>query len=286
MAASSTENPVTADAPPEEDDRDNQDNLEAACARLRLREDMKPKTVEDLETVMRAREALLKAELQAKFDAKIEQLQAQLAENGAPFSSAVRSVVARLSEARPNWHQATIMLFAADDELWRFGAFLVSVLMVLGQSMVAAGVVAGTGNPSCASSDQCERKGMFCGVGVGGSDRCLYCGNSVPLSPQTDPATGGTLNDARATDHVGFNTTQVAEICAGANPSNPIFNTRAGVDSWCQTCVHAIDGRVDELTATILAQANVSAMGPFDWVALVLASVVVALQIGGELKVR
>jgi hypothetical protein len=42
---------------------------------------------------------------------------------------------------------------------------------------------------------------------------------------------------------------------------------------------------VDELTGVSLAQANVAAMGPFDWVALVFATVVVALTINGELKV-
>ena len=45
------------------------------------------------------------------------------------------------------------------------------------------------------------------------------------------------------------------------------------------------DGRVDELTGNSLAQANVAAMGPFDWVALIFATVVVALTINGELKV-
>jgi hypothetical protein len=42
---------------------------------------------------------------------------------------------------------------------------------------------------------------------------------------------------------------------------------------------------VDELTSPSLAQANVAAMGPFDWVALVFATIVVALTINGELKV-
>ena len=45
------------------------------------------------------------------------------------------------------------------------------------------------------------------------------------------------------------------------------------------------DGQVDELTEVSLGQANVAAMGPFDWIALVFATVVVALTINGELKV-
>ena len=65
---------------------------------------------------------------------------------------------------------------------------------------------------------------------------------------------------------------------------NELAFTRAGIVSWCETCVYN-DGRVDELTVTSLKQANVAAMGPFDWIALVFATVVVALAINGELKV-
>ena len=109
--AAQTENPVFAgDTPPEDDDGADPikvDDLEAASATLR--EQMEPQTVEAMEAVMRAREA----QLQAKFDAKIDQLEAKLAEGGAPFSSAVRSAVAHLSETRPNWHQATVMMLSS-----------------------------------------------------------------------------------------------------------------------------------------------------------------------------
>ena len=60
---------------------------------------------------------------------------------------------------------------------------------------------------------------------------------------------------------------------------------RASVQSWCERCVFN-DGRVDELTIASLVEGNIAAMGLFDWVALVLSTVVVALSIGGELKVR
>ena len=126
---------------------------------------------------------------------------------------------------------------------------------------------------------------------VGGNDRCGWCGGRVPLPRQTDPATGGTLNWAVAPDYVGFNLTLVAEVCAAPTDRLGIGESknerpfpRASVVSWCETCVFN-DGQVDELTLVSLAQANVAAMGPFDWVALIFATVVVALTINGELKV-
>ena len=65
---------------------------------------------------------------------------------------------------------------------------------------------------------------------------------------------------------------------------NEIRFTHATVVSWCHACVFT-DGQVDDLTSPALAKANVIAMGSFDWVALVFATVVVALKIGAELKV-
>ena len=46
----------------------------------------------------------------------------------------------------------------------------------------------------------------------------------------------------------------------------------------------SIDLAVDPLTDTGLIAANVAAMGKFDWVALVLATFIVALTVVGELK--
>jgi hypothetical protein len=154
--------------------------------------------------------------------------------------------------------------------------------------MVAVGVATGTISSSCASNDQCEQ-GRYCSVG--GRGRCHYCGSDVPLPQQTDPATGGTLNWAEAENNAGFNATLVAETCAdpadrrGTQGDGVEWTfPREAVQSWCERCVFN-DGRVDELTNIQFAQANIAAMGPFDWVALVLCSVVVALTIGGELKV-
>ena len=289
-----TENPSFAEAPDAQPSGGRAD-LEAAVALLNVKDGNEAETVETLESLMIAREA----ELQAKFDAKLDALETKL-EAAAPLSAAVRSAVAHLTEAPLNFHQATVMYAAeqsgSDGETAgsallrrRMGSLALSALMVLMQCMVAVGVYAGTFLPACASSDQCAQKGTWCEVGR--RDRCVYCGGDVPLPPQTDPATGGTLNVPHASDYAGFNLTLVAEVCAaptdrlGLNENGlEIAFTRAAVVSWCETCVFN-DGRVDELTGSSLTQANVAAMGPFDWVALVFATVVVALTINGELKV-
>jgi hypothetical protein len=41
----------------------------------------------------------------------------------------------------------------------------------------------------------------------------VFCGENTLLSPQTDPATGGTLNDPLAPDFAGFDLTAVVRSC-------------------------------------------------------------------------
>jgi hypothetical protein len=290
--AALTENPAFAASKTLQNEADPiRADLEAAVASLKAPGN-EPQSVEAMETMMRAREAAL----QAKFDAKLEQLEAKLAANGAPLSSAVRSVVAHLSQAPPNWHQATVMFFGGDADadvavaFWRAWSLMISVLMVFGQSMVAVGVFIGTELPACSSSDQCGQKGTYCDDRNDGAGACTFCGSAAPLPEQTDPRTGGTLNYAQAPDYAGFNLTLVAEVCADTTGGPETVSIHGlpvsrALTSWCEACVHAVDGQVDDLTTERLAQANVAAMGVFDWIALVLATVVVALTIGGELKV-
>jgi hypothetical protein len=200
--------------------------------------------------------------------------------------------VAHLSEAPTNWHQIAVYfasLPAADeDAAWSVITVLAGFAMVLGQCAVAAGLFIGTRRPSCESSDQCAQKGTWCAVGDG--DRCQFCGNLVPLPLQTDRATGGTLNQPEYEDFAGFNATLVEEVCADPTDydGRPDWATSATfpklVKSWCETCVSPIDIRVDPLTIDSLLAANVAAMGSFDWVALVLATFIVALTVVGELK--
>jgi len=294
--ATSTENPSFAEAPDAQPQQRARADLEAAVASLHasfnVNDGNEAESVETLERLLRAHGDELRAEFAATLETKLEA--------AAPLSAAVRSAVAHLTEAPLNFHQATVMYAAeqsGDDGeaagsalllLRRAGSLALSALMVLMQCMVAMAVLAGTAAPACASSDQCAQKGTWCWVG--GLDRCDYCGGAVPLPQQADPATGGTLNWAAAPDYAGFNLTLVAEVCAaptdrlGINGELELLFPHAAVVSWCETCVFN-DGRVDELTAPGLAQANVAAMGPFDWVALVFATIVVALTINGELKV-
>jgi hypothetical protein len=53
-----------------------------------------------------------------------------------------------------------------------------------------------------------------------------------------------------------------------------------------ETCVRPIDGTVDPLTNQGLQAANLAAMGPADWAALLFATFIAALAVVGELKVQ
>jgi hypothetical protein len=263
-------------------------DLEAALALLNPQDGDDPQTVEAMEAALRSREA----ELEAKFEAKLAQLEAKLTEGDGPLSSVARSVVAHLSEAPPNWHQATV-LFASTQEpnaRLRVVSLAISMLIVACQCMVTVGVWVGTINKSCHTSDDCKTKGMFCMLGW--TDRCHPCGGTTPLPWQTDPATGGTLNWILAADYVGFNTSMITEVCADPTerPGTDDYGSEirfaaAGVASWCETCVHN-DGQVHEVSTQSRAKSITDAMGPFDWIALILSSVVVALTVAAELKVR
>ena len=103
---------------------------------------------------------------------------------------------------------------------------------------MAVGVLFGTVQPACGSSDQCPQAGMFCRVG--GGDRCGFCG-WTPLPAQTDPATGGAMNNPDAPGFAGFNLTAVAELCAGpslyAGELQDRFSSRStsSIVSWCKS---------------------------------------------------
>ena len=99
---------------------------------------------------------------------------------GATLASAVRGVVARLTETPTNFHQATVFFLAADapeDAAMARRAPLLyagSLAMVLLQSMAAVGVQIGTFLPSCSTTAQCDIPGMYCRLGV--RARCDFCG--------------------------------------------------------------------------------------------------------------
>ena len=62
-----------------------------------------------------------------------------------------------------------------------------------------------------------------------------------------------------------------------------MFNI-AAIENWCDNCVHAETGSVDSLVISERVANYVAGMGPFDWIALGFASVIVAFQVVGELK--
>jgi hypothetical protein len=148
------------------------------------------------------------------------------------------------------YHPRSNVYFAATDpedaDAVQCGCgLLAGVAMVALQCMVVVGASTGTFSPACGSSDQCHQAGTYCEVGA--TNRCGYCGDPI-LPPQTDPATGGTLNNPDAPDFAGFNLTAVAELCA--NPSlytrSPLMAraiqfTASAVVSWCKSGSKALD---------------------------------------------
>lgn len=201
-----------------------------------------PQTVEDMERLMDARVKAL--------ELRLEELETQLTQGGPGVETTIKAVVARLTEAPTNWHQSSVYFAALPLEHEDAGSsscvMVSGVMMVLGQCMALMGVFIAAFIPSCENSDQCTQQGTFCWLGR--TDRCEPCGQSNPLQVQTDPATGGTLNEPDAVDFAGWNTTAVGEICV--NPIDVIEVNNAGLEdiypraavvSWCAACVHPLD---------------------------------------------
>ena len=187
-----------------------------------------------LQRLLVTRETLMQAKLEAR-----------LTEVGSTFESSVRGVVANLSKSPSNWHQATVYFAALgrknrqDDELLVNPLLLLlgSSVLVLTQCTTAVTVLVGAFWPSCDTSDQCDA-GKWCEV-----DTCNYCGSRVPMVSQVDPITGGLLNVPRRDEHVGFNASLVAEVCAtpterwsdGENGDGGTvsYYSEQSVQQWC-----------------------------------------------------
>jgi hypothetical protein len=220
----------------------------------------------------------------------------------------IRSVLAHLTRAPPNLHQCVVFFAASDapdDAGMRARApllYLGSLVMVLTQCMATIAVWVGTFFPSCASSAHCGM-GTWCR-----QERCAYCGDTVPLllevgadcefglnryggqSTKADAACS-TRNWARDPNFVGFNQSAVAGLCAAPSGSDGLggrgdaeFFPRADVASWCETCVHPIDGVVESMTNSDLIVLNLSAMSILDIFALIFTAFIIACTVVGELK--
>eukprot|EP01043_Picozoa_sp_COSAG02_P050278 COSAG02_NODE_5151_length_4588_cov_2.905324_2_plen_369_part_00 len=238
--------------------------------------------------------------IDAFYEAELTSLRAELnaARQASSVSSSVASIVAQLSEAPINWHQATLFFFTAEDPEDATMHGRAPLLLALGYAQVllalatAVGVAAGVVNPTCLDNDGCYAKGSFCWVG--GSQRCQYCGQLSILQTQVD-AGGGVLNEAYHPDFVGYNETGVAEACHNFPPEgfyiegvntygDPHYYSREGVLAYCAACVSGVTGAVDGLNLRSLSEASVAAMGTYDWVALFFSSIIVSLTVVGELK--
>eukprot|EP01043_Picozoa_sp_COSAG02_P003038 COSAG02_NODE_72_length_41961_cov_13.243658_14_plen_209_part_00 len=138
-------------------------------------------------------------------------------------------------------------LAAPDDEPLARQAkalFAIGWCIVLVQTFTVVGMLSGTAQPACASSDQCEA-GRFCSIG--NRDRCGYCGDNAPMPMQIDFRTGaaynvigcqgagdkatqgigfcgpnGKYNDVPGVFYAGFNLTGVADMCR--DPSAYLVN--------------------------------------------------------------
>jgi hypothetical protein len=158
---------------------------------------------------------------------------------------------------------------------WLFYTF--SLLMVLGQIAALMGVSAGMGEPACSSNDQCEA-GSFCGNRLG--SRCLHCGDSAPWYQNHEQW------PVHANEENFNNLTLISVVCATpyTEYTREDGNTAVTfVAPWCENCVHN-DGTADPLTTWDGWDANVAAMGLFDWATLVFAACVVALKVAQELR--
>jgi hypothetical protein len=186
--------------------------------------------------------------------------------------------------------------------------------MVLLQCVACTAVIFGMISPSCVTNDQCETAGTFCGKSMA----CFSCGEGIHTGGgpprQIDLATGLAYNRGfdpgnspkrlppGAVDWSGgFNTTAAVAWCAGetvcgydyddytvcltADSTDATDAAPAAQVRWCDACVHPVSGTVD---ATMIIEDvtvnNVAAMNPFNWLLLLLASVVLATSVVAELR--
>ena len=199
-------------------------DIEAAVAALKDGRVSQQNTVEAMEALLLAREAALRTAVRAETGEQLATMQATLeARFGGgpawPAEAATRKIVARLTATPPNLHQATVYFADADQhhderKASRWLLLCGSALLVFGQCVAAVGVAIGTIEPACSSSAHCS-EGAYCRLG--GTDRCTYCGDDLPLPLQTNVTTGVTLNlSPNVPEFSGFNATLVAEVCLAA----------------------------------------------------------------------
>jgi hypothetical protein len=215
------------------------------------------------------------------------------------FEPAVHGIIARLTEAPPNFHQFVVFVAtetaggqtdagAAIKAQWLPRMMLAAVVIVVGQCATAAAIGTSTFIPSCMSNDQCPAH-SFCSLQHG--DRCDPCGNSNPFPRQFDEQ-GGVYNRPWEDNFVGFNLSTVYKLCSAprevlpdrSDPDMDKYWRAANVQRWCEKCVHPIDGTVKNTFEKVIKANSRAAMALFDWFALAFTSFVVASTLAGELR--
>ena len=204
---------------------------------------------------------------------------------------------------------------------WFFAA---STLMVLMQVVTVAAVWAGGMYPACQSNQHCRSEGEFCSLGSSGRCwSCRQDGTGRPIVLHKEAHAcfaGGILSTGESCatecptcaygrrDHPsvlsnapGFfdadlknNVTGILAVCDdpskgqwGWRPqgdTRPDTSPREGILAFCDGCVHAATGDIDMTTESSKLVENILAMTTFDWLALPFCSLVVALNVIGELK--
>jgi hypothetical protein len=236
---------------------------------------------------------------------------------GAPGLGVIRRVFGTASSVPCNWHQATIFFLGSenlDDAAMKGKARLMlfsGLILIIFQVFTAMGVFIGVLMPACKTSKQCGQAGMFC---ASDWQRCHYCGLNGPLAFKVDvldkylidcpwaakeTLSGRVENEENRCLPPG-NKTLVRALCTGSENWKELLaqggypNDRQAwmetaltpefIESWCESCVTAVDWKADMFTTIDLMFDSVDAMGPLDWITLVFASYVVGLTIIGELK--
>lgn len=228
---------------------------------------------------------------------------ALLADPSKSSFSAVESIFAKISESPSNWHQAVIFFLSStspeDAEMHSKAPYLfvLSCLMITFQTATACAIAMGAWEPTCETSDQCER-GLYCMTDKG---RCQFCGEDVPMGIECAEGKGWSAcqRSVKILNH-----TRASEICAGVveDPTMSVFNlvdpygegesearddVSEGIHAtleWCDSCLHAVSGEVDPLDINTQMHLARNGMGIIDWMAFVCAGMVIGLAVAAEVK--
>lgn len=108
---------------------------------------------------------------------------------------------------------------------------------------------------------------------------CDYCGEEVPIMPETDTLTGKVLNDPDDAQFIGFNMTAIDDICSNPRESEStdgvgvrVVYTEAQVVAWCDGCVHPVSRTIATKSWASHMEDNVAAMRLADWLVLAFAT--------------